>query len=117
MHARMRARVHACGMRSCPRPSARLRVAPRAELTGKAVGHVHGALVHVAQQHAHDALLGVAGDAVVVVHDAEQHQRVQDDLGGGRSCCRAPHRGGCGHCHCIHGWWLQLAPPKFVVPA
>jgi hypothetical protein len=55
---------------------------------GEAVGHIHLPLVGVAQQHAHDALLGVAGDAVIVVHDAEQHQGVQHDL------FRHPH--GCG---------------------
>lgn len=48
--------------------------------TCKAVCHVHSALGDLAQQDAHDALLGVPSDAVVVVHDAEQHQRVQHHL-------------------------------------
>ena len=33
-----------------------------------------------AEEHADDALPGVAGDAVVVVEDAEQHQRVHHHL-------------------------------------
>jgi hypothetical protein len=47
---------------------------------GKAVGHVDLAFERVAQQDAHDALAGVARDAVVVVHHAQQHERVQDHL-------------------------------------
>ena len=40
-------------------------------LTGKAVGHVHHALVHIPQQHAHDTLLRVTRNPIVVVHHTE----------------------------------------------
>jgi len=36
--------------------------------------------VHIPQQHAHDSLLRISGNTVVVVHDGEQHEGVQDHL-------------------------------------
>jgi hypothetical protein len=54
--------------------------AHRARRTCKGVCDVHLALVRLAQQHAHHALLGVLGHAVVVVDHAEEDQRVQHHL-------------------------------------
>ena len=52
----------------------------RAGRTCKAVCDVHLIFRPRAQQHAHHALFSVSGYAIVVVHDAEQHQRMYADL-------------------------------------
>jgi hypothetical protein len=44
------------------------------------VGDVALALEGRAEQHAHDALARVPGHAVVVIHDAQQHQRMRHYL-------------------------------------
>jgi hypothetical protein len=51
-------------------------------LACEAVGDIDHALGVLAQQNAHNALLRVLGSPPVVVHHAEQHQRVQNDLLG-----------------------------------
>lgn len=49
-------------------------------LTCIGVGDVDSAFGGGAEEDADDALAGVSGDAVVVVDDAQQHQRMDDHL-------------------------------------
>lgn len=49
-------------------------------LTGIAVGYIDDALGGAPQEDADDSLARVTGDAVVVVDDAQENQRVHDNL-------------------------------------
>jgi hypothetical protein len=66
----------------------------RAQHTGIAVGDVDSAPERRPEQHAQHALASVLGDAVVIVHNTEEHQRVYHHLLDPRGPCpdaRADH--------------------------
>lgn len=49
------------------------------EWHSEGIGDIDAAAGHLAQQHAHHSPLGhVLGDAVMVIHRRQQHQRVDD---------------------------------------
>lgn len=50
------------------------------EQTGIAIGNIDGAFEGSAEENADDALAGVKCDAIIVVDDAEEHQRMHNHL-------------------------------------
>lgn len=83
---------HSRGAAACnAQPSA-----PAPQLTRKRVGHIDLPLAYLPQQHTDDALARVLGDTVVVVDDAQKHERmhahgIEHGAGTRRGDLRGPH--------------------------